>query len=822
MHRAASYLRHPLVLRYGVAVGSSALAFGLDRWLLPIWVPMLTPPFLAAVLISAWYGGRGPMLCATVLSTLGLVYLLPPTGQLVLASNRDLYRLGLFVCITLMCGALMATMREALQRAARARRTAEALAELVRQGASAPDPESVIRLITQRACGLLRADFAAIAVLEPDGTARWRGPWGTRTTGWNTGRPHLRDGVGIAGRALAAQRPVVIERLGETAGQQGEGYRRSLAEGGRTVLATPLFGRTDALGVLLLGWRTDVRLTPDQVGLAETLASHAATILDNAHTRAALAGSEARLRTMYGAVACGVLVRDASGAIIHANDAAQEVIGLSFAAMSGRPPEALWTVIREDGTPLPDAERPGRVVLRTGHPVRRATIGVRRPDGEQRWLLVDSVPVRAADGRLAQVVSSFLDITEQRRLEDELRQAQKMEALGRLAGGIAHDFNNLLTVVIGRSDLLRAQVSPDDRMYASLEQICQVSTRAAALVNQLLAFSRRQPRRPHVLEINEIVQETAMLLRPLVGELVELKTRLDPARGRVRVDAGQLQQVIMNLVLNARDAMPQGGQITLATENVAIASQDAGRPAAVPPGAYVRLSVEDTGCGMDAETQRRLFEPFFTTKEPGKGTGLGLSVVYGIVQQSGGYLHVQSQPGQGTVMRVYLPRVERAAGALQLAAPTKVGSPGTGVILLAEDESSVRALARQVLETSGYTVLAARDGSEALSLSAQHAGPIQLLLTDVVMPGMSGPELARHLVGRRPGMPVLYMSGYAPEALGEPGALAADSALLAKPFTAAALIDGVRRALQAGPAPAAPNGTPRDPALSRETGSLTR
>jgi PAS domain S-box-containing protein len=612
--------------------------------------------------------------------------------------------------------------------------------------------------------------------------------------------------VGITGRALAEQGSVVIEHLGDAPAHQGEGYRHSLREGGRTMLATPLFGRTEALGVLMLGWRTDVRLTRAAISLAETLASHAASILENARTRGALVASEARLRTLYGAVACGVLVRDAGGTITHANEAAQEVFGLSFGAMSGRPPEALWTVTRDDGTPLPDAERPGRVALQTGRPVRRFTMGLNRPDAEQRWLLVDSVPVRGADGSLVQVVSSFLDITEQRRLEDELRQAQKMEALGRLAGGIAHDFNNLLTVVIARSDLLRAQVGPEDRMYASLEQISQVGTRAAALVNQLLAFSRRQPRRPHVLEINAVVQETAALLRPLVGERVELTMRLDSARGRVRVDASQLQQVIMNLVLNARDAMPQGGRVTLATENVILARGDAGRPHSVPPGAYVRLSVEDTGYGMDAETQRRLFEPFFTTKELGKGTGLGLAVVYGIVQQSGGYLHVQSQPGQGTAMRVYLPRVEQAAGVLQPPAPMEASPHGTGVILLAEDEAGVRTLARQVLETSGYTVLAARDGSEALDLSAQHAGPIELLLTDVVMPGMSGPELARHVGGRRPGIPVLYISGYAPEALGEPDALVADNALLAKPFTAAALLQAVRSRLDAARAkpPAAP------------------
>jgi two-component system cell cycle sensor histidine kinase/response regulator CckA len=389
-----------------------------------------------------------------------------------------------------------------------------------------------------------------------------------------------------------------------------------------------------------------------------------------------------------------------------------------------------------------------------------------------------------------------------RQSEKQLWQAQKMEAVGRLAGGVAHDFNNLLTVIKGYTELMFSDLKPSDPMRAEMEEVKKAADRAAALTRQLLAFSRRQVLAPKVVNLNYLVEDMNKLLQRLLGEDIELCIRIDKDLGSTKADPGQIEQVIMNLAVNARDAMPQGGKLTLETANVELDQTYSREHAAVKPGPYVMLAITDTGSGMDAETLSHIFEPFFTTKEQGKGTGLGLSTVYGIIKQSGGYVWAYSEPGIGTTFKIYLPRVdemaERAEAHAQAAA-SDLG--GTETILLVEDEEGVRALTRQILQRHGYTVLEAEHGQDALLLCQRYSGSIHLLLTDVVLAQMSGRELVEHLAPLRPQMKVLYMSGYSDEAIVQHGVLKPGTAFLQKPFTTESLMRKLREVLDAKKAP---------------------
>ena len=389
------------------------------------------------------------------------------------------------------------------------------------------------------------------------------------------------------------------------------------------------------------------------------------------------------------------------------------------------------------------------------------------------------------------------ELAERKRVEEALRQAQKMEAVGRLAGGVAHDFNNLLTVILGRSQLLLDRVRSEPSIHHNVELIRSSAARAAELTQQLLAFSRRQVLAPKVLDINLLVTDMDKMLRRLIGEDIDLVTVLDPALGRVRIDPGQVDQIFMNLAVNARDAMPGGGKLTVETANVELDKTYVGRDVVVKPGRYVMLAMSDTGAGMDGETKSRLFEPFFTTKEPGKGTGLGLSTVYGIVKQSDGHIWVYSEPEQGATFKIYLPRVDEAVEQAETGSALADLPRGPETILLVEDEEALRDLAQETLQTQGYTVLPACHGEEALRLYHQHAGPIHLMVTDVVMPEMNGRELARRLIGPRSELKVLYMSGYAGEAVVRHGVLDNGNAFLQKPFTVDVLARKVREVLDA-------------------------
>lgn len=388
------------------------------------------------------------------------------------------------------------------------------------------------------------------------------------------------------------------------------------------------------------------------------------------------------------------------------------------------------------------------------------------------------------------------DVTERKALEEQLRQAQKMEAVGTLAGGVAHDFNNLLTVITGYTQILMEQQAHDPRSARSIEQILGAAERAAALTRQLLAFSRRQMLQPRVVNLNTLVRNVERMLRPLLGERIQIVLETSSELGAVKADPGQVEHILMNLAVNARDAMPRGGTLTVTTSNAELGQEFRRKHPGASPGRYVMFSVADTGTGMDAHAMTHLFEPFFTTKEPGKGTGLGLSMVYGIVKQSGGYITVESEIGRGSRFRVYFPRVEGVEESPALEAPGSARSSGTGTILLVEDEAAVRSLVETILTADGYNVLVAESAEDAVQLCHNQGAAIDVLLTDVVMPGVSGPELAKNLLTLQPGLRVIYMSGYAGEYLDGEGMGADRAALLQKPFTAAALEEKIREMLQ--------------------------
>ena len=492
------------------------------------------------------------------------------------------------------------------------------------------------------------------------------------------------------------------------------------------------------------------------------------------------------LRTLIDASVLAIVALDRDGRVTLWNNAATRMFGWSAQEVLGRP----FPAVPEDRR----AEfEDGRVRSQAGEDVVYETQR-RRKDGSLVDVLRSSAAIFDPQGELAGTMGILVDITERKQLEEELRQAVKMEGIGRLAGGIAHDFNNLLTVIGGRAYLLLSQLPAGHAMRRDLLLIQQTGDRAAALTRQLLAFSRKQMLAPAVIDLNEIVSGMRALLERVLGEDVDLIMDLDPSLGHVSADPGQLEQVILNMAVNARDAMPEGGQLTLETRHLDVDPPYARQKVELAPGPYEVLSISDTGVGMDAATVARVFEPFFTTKAVGKGTGLGLATAYGIVKQSGGHITVHSEPGSGATFRIYLPRTESSESA-SLAVEETAARRGTEVVLLAEDDINLRALTRDILASNGYTVLESQDVEDALRIAERQDGTIQLLLTDVVMPRMSGRVLAEAVKRFRPDVKVLYMSGYTDNAIVHHGVLDPGTALLQKPFSPAALARKVREVL---------------------------
>ncbi len=419
----------------------------------------------------------------------------------------------------------------------------------------------------------------------------------------------------------------------------------------------------------------------------------------------------------------------------------------------------------------------------------------RRRDGSPLWVLVDATAVREPTGKVRYYEAFVRDITREKLLEEQFLQAQKMEAVGRLAGGVAHDFNNLLTVIIGTTDLMLESLEPESPWREDLAQIRDASQRAAGLTRQLLTVSRRQVVEPVLLDLNAVVADLAGMLGRLIGEDVRLRTMASPVLGLIKADRGQVEQVLMNLVINARDAMPQGGTITIATELAALDTEYAERHMGVPPGRYAVLSVSDTGHGMDAETQRHIFEPFFTTKEKGKGTGLGLSTVYGIVKQSNGHIWVYSELGVGTTFKIYFPIAEETVESRTSAGRAGPAAGGHETVLVVEDDPGIRKLVCRALARAGYTVLEAQSAAQARDIAGTHGGAIDLVLTDAVLPDAYGVEIGELVRAKRAECKLLYMSGYTDDTMAYHGVLESGSPFLEKPFSAETLVRKVREVL---------------------------
>jgi len=501
--------------------------------------------------------------------------------------------------------------------------------------------------------------------------------------------------------------------------------------------------------------------------------------------------AEDRFRVLVETAPTAIVIADEKGRIVEMNAQALRMFGYDRGELIGKTvetllPERLWHSHQ--------GHRSGYMKEPHARPMGMGMeLLASRKDGTEFPVEISLGPLVTREGVL--VSSTIVDITGRKKMEGQLRHSQRMEAIGKLAGGVAHDFNNLLTVIIGCADVVLETLSPDHAATKKVEMVRKAGASAADLTRQLLAFSRQQMLQPRVLDLKEIVERTEVLLCRLIGENIKLTISLEPSLGRVKADPGQIEQVLLNLAVNARDAMPKGGRLSIEARNVELDESYKKEHKPVIPGRYVMLAVEDSGCGMDRETQAWIFDPFFTTKELGRGTGLGLATVYGIVKQSGGYVWVYSELGKGTIFKVYLPRVEQSVQKAEPTEPVELITQGCETILLAEDSESLREMAREYLESVGYTVLEADSGSEALQKAKDFDGTIHLLLTDVVMPEMSGPELARQLASLRPEIRVIFTSGYTDDSIARQGVLDPAVAFIQKPYRPKALARKIREVL---------------------------
>jgi PAS domain S-box-containing protein len=558
-----------------------------------------------------------------------------------------------------------------------------------------------------------------------------------------------------------------------------------------SLLLLPLFIEEQVVGGLGLSATSPRPFSTEEVDLVRRVAEHISGVLARAH----LIRTQQRLSDAMEQAAESIVITDAQGTILYANAAFERISGCGHLGAIGqnlyalRSEEQDATALERYWASLADAE------------VWQGRFVSKRNDGSSYIEEATITPVRDPSGDVVNYIAILRDATREVQLEEQLHRAQKMEAIGRLAGGIAHDFNNMLTIIHLSGRLLERGLEHEHPLWQHVQRIREAGDRATELVRQLLTFSRREIIQPQALDLNQVIHDVSQMLQRIIGEDIRLRIELAEDLWVVTADSSQLEQVIMNLAVNARDAMPRGGTLAIRTENVALDSGYAAFHVDAQPGDYVMLTLSDTGIGMDDEVKSHIFEPFFTTKERGKGTGLGLATVFGIVKQSHGHIQVYSEVGYGTTFRIYLPR---SAGSGQNVQSSTVDADPQGLnpeqrgvetILLVEDETAVRNLTAHILASQGYRVLSAKDGGEALQISAKHSGPIHLLLTDVVMPMLSGQELAEMLRRQRPGMQVLYTSGFASDAIESHGILEKDAFFLSKPLTLSSLIRGVRAAL---------------------------
>jgi two-component system cell cycle sensor histidine kinase/response regulator CckA len=748
--------------------------------------------FVLPIIVSAYWGGFGPGLLATVLAALSVdFFLIPPVRSLRIDEARDLIQLAIFVAN----GVVIGFLNEALHRARREAEQRRAREEAAQQLLSERERDLAVTL-----------DSIGDAVIATDTNGRIvrMNPVAENLTAWSM---HEARGKNLA-EVLAIFDEDTLERLESP-------LERALKEGAVVEAANhALLVARDGSSRAVAHTCAPIR---DSAGAGRGVVLVFRDQTAERKAARALRESEARFRHLAQSGIIGIIVADTLGNIHEANDAFLRMVGysredltsgaVSWAEMT--PPE--WREL--DRMALHDLNQTGVTRAREKEYLRKdgsrvpVLVGAAMlsPPRAIAFVLDLSEQKRSEEFRaqavaLAEQESSHRERAEAalRRTEEHLRQAQKMEAIGRLAGGVAHDFNNILAVVLSYSELLLLDLGAADPMRADLEQITRAAQRASELTRQLLAFSRRQVLQPKVLSLNEVISGMAAMLRRLVGEDVEVLFVPAPDIGRVFVDPGQIEQVLLNLVVNARDAMPRGGTLTIETAGVDVLPTRA-TELQVEPGSYVVLSVKDTGTGMDRATQAMIFEPFFTTKPKGKGTGLGLSTVFGIVKQSGGQIHVESELGQGTTFRILLPRTDaRPDVAEEVRAPAH--SAGCETILVVDDDEQVRQAAVAVLRRNGYSVLEAATPGDALLTCEQFEGHVHLLITDVVMPRMSGTQLWRRLGPLRPGMKVLFMSGYADDAIVDYGVSGSDLPFAQKPLLPTQLLAKVRGVLD-GEAP---------------------
>jgi PAS domain S-box-containing protein len=573
--------------------------------------------------------------------------------------------------------------------------------------------------------------------------------------------------------------------------QAMEGRGEVARNGSRSLdwMGVPLKVNCHTFGALVVQtYSKNIRYGERDKEILTFVARQLASAVEIKRNEQALRRSEARYRSLVQSSVYGIYRSSLEGRFLDVNPALIAMLGYASAeeVLLLDPEKDVFAQAEEHTRLIDEFRRTGRL--------DGIEVQWKRNDGNTITVRISGRAVSSADEPADVLEAIAEDVTDRRALEDQFRQAQKMEAVGRLAGGVAHDFNNLLMVISGYAEVVLAELGPHHLLRDKALAIQQASDRATTLTRQLLAFSRKQLLELKVVDVNAIVSDMERLLRPLIGEDVEFLTSLTNEAAHTRADAGQLEQVLMNLVVNAKDAMSGGGTLTIQTERIVVDDGHRRGVTFIRPGDYVMLSVSDTGMGMDKETQSRIFEPFFTTKEKGKGTGLGLSTVYGIVKQSGGYVMVQSEEGRGTTFHIYLPRVEGVAERHPVpVAHTALG--GTETVLLVEDEESVRQLVRETLAAKGYRVVEADNGESGVAVAAKHQGKIDLVITDVVMPGMGGRELVKQLAQTRPETKVLYLSGYTEDAIVSEGTIESGAAFLQKPFTLQNLSRKVREVL---------------------------
>lgn len=637
--------------------------------------------------------------------------------------------------------------------------------------------EVAMQVSERRFRSLIENSWDNVTLIDAQGRILYSSPATIRLLGYSPGQLVGRNGAELIHPDEAAGVMEVLTRLVANPGESVTATCRMLHKNG--------------------SWRwmetaaTNLLADPHLRGCV--LNSHDVT--DQKKSLEALRMSEDRFRNLIMSLPAAVFTTDREGRLTLFNDCAVKLWGRQPDVENDRWHGAC-KLFRPDGTSMPLDHSPLARTLREGRAVRGEEIVIERPDGSRSSVLPHPELLRGPSGEIVGAVNMLIDVTQMKLLEEQFRQAQKMEAIGRLAGGVAHDFNNLLTVINGYGEMMLRSFKEGDRNREPIKEIIRAGERATALTRQLLAFSRQQVVCPQVLNLNALLADSEKMLRRLIGEDLELKTIKDPALGNIKADPGQLEQVLLNLAVNARDAMPHGGKVTLSTQNVDLGAEQLLGHSDNSPGPYVLLTFGDNGCGMDRSTLARIFEPFFTTKGT-KGTGLGLATVFGIVKQSQGKIEVASEPGRGATFKIYLPCVSEPISSAYCPPNVPVSLRGSETILVAEDEEGVRTLTRHVLEENGYTVLVATSGAEAIRICEKLGDTIDVLLADVVMPGMSGRELADQLIVRWPDIKLLYVSGYTDDAVIRYGVHHDLTHFLQKPFSPLGLALKVREVLNA-------------------------